>query len=294
MLNLGFIGLGAMGMPMAGRLRDAGYPLAIHARRAAVMQPLVARGARACASAREVAAASDVVFVMVTDSRDVEAVVLGGDGLVHGTRAGAVVIVMSTISPVTVRQLAAEMKQRGVELLDAPVSGGVIGAEAGTLSIMVGGEEAAFTRCKPLLDVLGKTIVHVGPSGAGEAAKACTQICIVVNHLGVAEAMLLGAKLGLDLEKLKQVLQGGFAASRILEVQAPKMIARTFAPETGKIESRLHHKDINIVLDLARDLGLSLPASALAAEIWTRLQQAGGAHEDSAAVLTILEQASGE
>jgi 2-hydroxy-3-oxopropionate reductase len=287
MPHLGFIGLGAMGTPMAGRLHAAGHPLAVYARRAAAAQPLVARGARACASAREVATASEVVFVMVTDTPDVEEVVLGADGIVHGARAGTVVIVMSTISPVAVRALAAELTPRGVELLDAPVSGGASGAEAGTLSIMVGGAAHTFERCKPLLEALGKTIVHVGDVGAGEAAKACTQICIVVNHLGVAEAMLLGARLGLDLEKLQQVLMGGFAASRILEVQAPKMIARDFS---GKIESRLHHKDIRIVLDLARDLGLALPASALAAEIWSRLQQAGGAHRDSAAILTVLEQ----
>jgi 3-hydroxyisobutyrate dehydrogenase-like beta-hydroxyacid dehydrogenase len=172
-------------------------------------------------------------------------------------------------------------------MLDAPVSGGVIGAEAGTLSIMVGGEQKTFERCKPLLDLMGKTIVHLGPSGAGEAAKACTQVCIIVNQLGVAEAILLGAKLGLDLDKLKQVLMGGFAASRILEVQAPKMIAHDFA---GKIESRLHHKDIQIVLELARELGIELPASSAAAEILSTLQQAGGARNDSAAILTVLEQ----
>lgn len=287
MPNLGFIGLGAMGAPMAGRLRAAGHPLAVYARRAAAAEPLVARGARACASAREVAAGSDIVFVMVTDTRDVEEVVLGDDGIAHGARAGTVVIVMSTISPVAIRALAAELKQRGIELLDAPVSGGVTGAAAGTLSIMVGGDARTFERCKPLLELLGKTIVHVGASGAGQVAKACNQICIVVNQLGVAEAMLVGAKCGLDLGKLQQVLMGGFAASRILEVQGPKMAARDF---NGKIESRLHHKDIHIVLDLARELGITLPASALAADMLTRLQDVGGARQDSAAVLSILEQ----
>jgi 2-hydroxy-3-oxopropionate reductase len=288
MSNLGFIGLGAMGIPMATRLAAAGHRLAVYARREAAMQPLVALGATPCESIRALTGRSDTILVMVTDTGDVEEVTLGATGIAASATAGTVVIVMSTISPVATRDIAARLKERGIEMLDAPVSGGVIGAEAGTLSIMVGGEEKVFERCQPLFECLGKTIVHIGPSGAGEAAKACTQICIVVNQLGVAEALLLGAKNGLDLTKLKQVLAGGFAASRILEVQAPKMIARDFG--SGKIESRLHHKDIHIVLELARALGIRLPASTVAAELLTKLQDAGGAKKDSAAVLTILEQ----
>lgn len=287
---IGFIGLGAMGIPMATRLLQAGYPLSVYARREAAMQPLVALGASACDSPRQLAQRCDVIVVMVTDTGDVEEVVLGEDGIVHDAPAGTTVIVMSTISPAATRKMAEALAARGVDMLDAPVSGGVIGAEAGTLSIMVGGEERVFARCKPLFECFGKTIVHMGPSGAGEAAKACTQICIVVNQMGVAEALLLGEQNGLDLTKLKQVLAGGFAASRILDVQAPKMIARAFSTDTGKIESRLHHKDIHIVLDLARELGLTLPASEVAAEALAQLQQAGGAKQDSAAVLTVLER----
>lgn len=284
---VGFIGLGAMGTPMAARLLQAGHALAVYARRDAAMQPLVALGAKACQDIGELARQCRAIFVMVTDTRDVEDVALGSGGIVHAAAPGTVVIVMSTISPVATQRIAAQLAQHGIAMLDAPVSGGVMGAEAGTLSIMVGGEEKAFQRCKPLFESLGKTIVHLGPSGAGEAAKACTQICIVVNQQGVAEAMLLGAAMGLDLDKLKQVLQGGFAASRILDVQGPKMIGRDF---TGKIESRLHDKDIRIVLALAKELGIQLPASQAASEVMAKLQEAGSGKEDSAAVLTMLER----
>lgn len=290
MREIGFIGLGAMGMPMAKHLLQARHRVGVYARRAAAVQPLVALGATAHDSPRALAARSDVIFVMVTDTQDVEAVALGEHGIVHGAAPGTVVIVMSTISPTRTRDIAAQLKQRGVAMLDAPVSGGVIGAEAATLSIMVGGDEPVFERCKPLLECLGKTIVHLGPSGAGQAAKACTQICIVVNQLGVAEAMLLAEKTGVDKTKLKDALMGGFAASRILDVQGPKMIARDF---TGRIESRLHHKDALIVLELARELGITLPATGVAAELLTQLQEAGGAKQDSAAVLTVLERSPG-
>jgi 2-hydroxy-3-oxopropionate reductase len=287
MWNIGFIGLGAMGIPMASRLRQAGHRLTVYARRDVAMQPLVALGATPCESVAALAARSDVVFVMVTDTADVEAVTVGEAGLVHAARPGTVVIVMSTIAPSATRKLAARLKTHGIDMLDAPVSGGVAGAEAGTLAIMVGGDAAVFERCRALLECLGRTIVYIGPSGAGMIAKACTQICIVVNQLGVAEALLLAEKAGVDPRRVQQALAGGFAASRILDVQAPKMIARDF---TGKIESRLHHKDIHIVLALARELGLALPASTAAAEVLTRLQEAGGAKQDSAAVLTVLER----
>jgi 2-hydroxy-3-oxopropionate reductase len=170
-------------------------------------------------------------------------------------------------------------------MLDAPVSGGVAGARAGTLSIMVGGDEEVFVRCRPLLSALGQTIVYIGESGAGQVAKACNQICVVVNQLAAAEAVLVASACGVDFDSVKRALMGGFAASRILDVQAPKMAARRF---DGEIESRLHHKDVQIVLELARELGIELPATTLAGDLLRRLQEAGGGALDSAAVITML------
>lgn len=290
MPNLGFIGLGTMGTPMATNLLKTGHRLAVHARRAEAMQSLIAAGAHPCGSPREVAAQSEVIFTMVTDTNAVEQIALGEQGIIHGAKPGSVVIDMSTISPVGTRRIAARLKEHGVEMLDAPVSGGALGAEAATLSIMVGGEAGVFERCKPLLECLGKTIVHIGASGAGQVTKACNQICVLVNQLGVAEAMLLAGKCGVDPRKVKDALMGGFAASRILEVQAPKMIARDFNAEAGKIESRLHHKDLGMVLELAEELGLTLPASMLAADLLSDLQNAGGAKQDSAAIFTVIER----
>ncbi len=287
MQTLGFIGLGAMGAPMAANLLTAGHRLNVFARHRDAARPIVALGATLCQSPAEVARGSDVIFTMVTNTAAVEEVVLGADGLVDGLRPDSVVIDHSTITPSGARRIAAALEVRGGHLLDAPVSGGVAGARAASLSIMVGGEEAIFVRCRPLLELLGKTIVYIGPSGAGQVAKACNQVCIVVNQLGVAEAVLLAERSGVDFERVKSALMGGFAASRILEVQGPKMAARRF---DGQIESRLHHKDVLIALEMARELGLQLPASSLAAEVLTRLQQAGGAKSDSAAVFTILER----
>ena len=289
MEELGFIGLGSMGAPMAARLLQAGHRLAVYARRADATGPLVSAGGVVVASLKEVAAQSDVVFTMVTDATAVEAVALGDDGLIDAVRPGSVVVDHSTISPAVSRRIASMFSARGADMLDAPVSGGVAGARAGSLSIMVGGDERAFERCRPLLAHLGKTITYIGSAGAGQVAKACNQICIIVNQLGVAEAALVAERSGVDFERLRGALMGGFAASRILEIQGPKMAARRF---DGEIESRLHHKDALIVLEIAKTLGVSLPASALAAALLAKLQEAGGAKLDSAAVFTILERLS--
>ena len=286
MARLGFIGLGAMGAPMAANLAAAGHTLAVYARRPDVVRSLSTAGATSCASPREVAESSDVIFTMVTDTAAVEAVVLGPHGIRDGARPGSVVIDHSTISPFGARRIARELAACGIAMLDAPVSGGVDGARAATLSIMVGGDEEVFSRCRPLLERLGKTIVYIGPSGAGQVAKACNQICIVVNQLGAAEALLLAERSGVDVDRVQHALMGGFAASRILEAQGPKMARRRF---DGRIESRLHHKDVQIALAMARELGLQLPASSLAADLLGRLQDAGGASLDSAAVFQILE-----
>jgi 2-hydroxy-3-oxopropionate reductase len=284
--SVGFIGLGTMGAPMARNLLKHGYATTVWARRREAMAPLLAAGAVAADSPADVAAASDIVITMVTNTQAVEDVVLGAFGLARSARPGSMVIDHSTIDPEGARRIAGQLHTRGVEMLDAPVSGGGAAAEAGTLAIMVGGSTAGFERARGVLSCYAKNIVHIGPSGAGQIAKACNQICTIVNQLGAAEAMLLAERAGVDPRKVKEALMGGFAASRMLDLQAPKMIARDFE---GKVESRLHHKDIHIVLELARAFGLELPASAAAAGVLDRLQQRGGARQDSAAIFEVLD-----
>ena len=284
--RIGFIGLGTMGTPMVRNLMKHGHPVMVWARRRDAMAPLLAAGAVAGESATHVATESDIVMTMVTDTRAVEEVVRGEHGIARGARPGSLVIDHSTIDPEGARRIAGALQAQGVEMLDAPVSGGGAAAEAGSLVIMAGGSKAAFERATPLLSCYAKSIVHIGPSGAGQVAKACNQICTIVNQLAAAEAMLLAERAGVDPHKVKEAMMGGFAASRMLDLQAPKMIARDF---DGKIESRLHDKDIHIVLDLARTFGITLPASAAAADVLRRLQQRGGARRDSAAIISVLD-----
>jgi len=286
--TIGFIGLGTMGTPMARNLLRGGHAVTVWARRPEALAPLVTAGATAGDSAADVAAKTDIIVTMVTDTRAVEEVVLGERGIARGVRRGSLVIDHSTIAPEGARRIAGELRAQQVEMLDAPVSGGSIAAEAGTLVIMIGGSKAAVERVSPVLSCYAKSIVHVGASGAGQVAKACNQICVIVNQLGAAEAMLLAERAGVDPRVVKEALMGGFAASRMLDLQATKMVARDFE---GKIESRLHHKDIHIVLDLARAFGIELPASAAAADVLDRLQQRGGAHQDSAAIFSVLDSA---
>jgi 2-hydroxy-3-oxopropionate reductase len=287
-MSIGFIGLGTMGTPMVRRLLNGGHSVTIWARRREAMTPLAAAGASAGESPADVASKSDIVITMVTDAAAVEEVVLGERGIAKGARAGGVVVDHSTIAPDGARRIASALAAQGVEMLDAPVSGGSIAADAGTLAIMIGGAKAGVDRVSPVLSSYAKTIVHVGATGAGQVAKACNQICTIVNQLGAAEAMLLAERAGVDPRAVKDALMGGFAASRMLDLQAPKMIARDF---NGRIESRLHHKDIHIVLDLARAFGIELPASAAAAGVLDRLQDRGGARQDSAAIFSVLDQA---
>ena len=284
-IAIGVIGLGTMGRPMARQLLKAGHQVTVWARRQEAMAPLLSDGAEAGESPAQVASVSDVVITMVTDTSAVEEVVLGARGIVRGARAGSVVVDHSTIAPGPTRRIAGDLRHRGIEMLDAPVSGGSAAAESGTLAVMVGGTRNAFDRVTPLLRCYGKTVMHVGPNGAGQIAKACNQICTIVNQLAAAEAMLLAERSGVDPLAVKDVVMSGFGASRMLDLQAPKMIARDF---DGKIESRLHHKDIHIVLDLARALGIELPASAAAAGVLDRLQQHGGGRQDSAAIFSVL------
>jgi len=285
-VRIGFIGLGTMGAPMARNLLKRGFALTVWARRPEAIGPLVSAGAVPGESAAGVASSSDIVMTMVTDTRAVEDVILGSRGVANGARPGVLVVDHSTIDPDATKRIAGELQARGLDMLDAPVSGGGGAAEAGTLAIMVGGSAASLERATPALSCYGKSIVHIGPNGAGQVAKACNQICTIVNQLGAAEAMLLAERAGVDPRAVKEALMGGFAASRMLDLQAPKMIARDFQ---GKVESRLHHKDIHIVLDLARSLGIELPASTAAADVLDRLQQRGGARHDAAAIFTVLE-----
>jgi 3-hydroxyisobutyrate dehydrogenase-like beta-hydroxyacid dehydrogenase len=286
-MDVSVIGLGAMGAPIARNLLKHGHAVTVYARRADIMAPLLDAGAMPAESPAEAASRSDITITMVIDTAAVEEVALGARGIVHGARSGSLVVDHSTIHPDGARRIASALQERGIEMLDAPVSGGAAVAEAGALSIMAGGDAAAFARGRPILECYGRTIVHIGPSGAGQVAKACNQICTVVNMLGAAEAMLLAERAGVDPTRVKDVLMTGFGASRMLDLQGPKMIARDF---DGKVQSRLHHKDIRIILELARSLGIDLPASRAAAEVLTELQRRGGANLDTAAMFDVLDR----
>jgi 3-hydroxyisobutyrate dehydrogenase-like beta-hydroxyacid dehydrogenase len=290
MSSVAFIGLGAMGAPMAAHLLAAGHALRVHARRAEAMAPLIERGAVGCASAAEAARGAEFVFVNVTATGDVEQVLFAADGVAAGAAPGTVVIDHSTISAPATRGFAARLAAQGVQLLDAPVSGGVKGAQGASLSIMVGGDDAALARARPLLECLGKTITHIGPSGAGQVAKACNQIVQVVNIQGIAEAMLFARAQGVDTQRVLSALAAGFAGSRMLDLMGPKMVARDFA---AGIESRLHQKDYGLIVDMARELNLGLPAVALVAQQLNALAGQGGSRLDTSALLKVLEAANG-
>jgi 2-hydroxy-3-oxopropionate reductase len=288
--KIGFIGLGIMGRPMALNLLKHGYPLWVHGRRPVTMQVLIGAGATPCHSAREVAVNADVIITMVSDSPDVESVVLGENGLIREMRPGKIVVDMSTISPAVTRRLARELEAHGAEMLDAPVSGGEGGAINATLSIMVGGKAEAFARVKPIFECLGKNIVHVGDNGAGQVAKACNQIVVGVTIEAVSEALTFARRNGVDPAKVRAALLGGFAGSRILEVHGQRMLDNDFQPG---FKVRLHQKDIRIVMEAAHQLGLSLPATALVAQQLNALMGSGDAELDSAAMVRVVERMSG-
>jgi len=288
---LGFVGLGIMGRPMALNLRQAGHELFVHARRRESMEPLLAAGAKACGSPAEVARNTDVVFTMVSDTPDVEQVILGPEGVCEGVRVGSLVIDMSTISPAATRTMAARLHQRGAEMLDAPVSGGEAGAIQGILSIMVGGPDAAFARALPLFEVLGKNIVHIGPNGAGQVCKSCNQIAISQTMAGVAEAILLARASGVDPAKVRAALLGGSAYSKVLEIHGRRMIEGDFDPG---FKAGLHQKDLRIVLEAAHALGVALPGTALVSQYLNALVGRGLGDLDSAALLRVLEDANGQ
>lgn len=288
--KLGFIGLGIMGRPMALNLLEAGYELQVHARREASMRPLADAGARVCAHPAEVAQGADIIFTMVSDTPDVEAVILGDQGIIQGARPGTVVVDMSTISPSATRRIAARLGERRIDMLDAPVSGGEAGAIAGTLSIMVGGSQAAFERVLPLLRLMGKNIVHIGANGAGQVCKSCNQVVVGATIAGVAEAILLAQSSGVDPERVREALLGGFAGSRVLEVHGRRMIEDDFEPG---FKARLHQKDMRIVGEAAAELGLCLPTAAMISQYLNALVGQGLGDLDSAAIAKVLGALAG-
>ncbi len=289
-MKVGFIGLGIMGRPMALNLHKAGHALFVHGRRPESMAPLAQAGCTACASAAEAAAQADVTIIMVSDTADVEQVIFGAGGVTHGAKPGSVVVDMSTISPTATRHFAKELSARGIEMLDAPVSGGDVGAINATLSIMVGGKPAVFERVQPLFAAMGKNIVHIGDNGAGQVAKACNQIVVAVTIEAVAEALTFARKSGVDAAKVRDALLGGFAASRILEVHGKRMLDNNYQPG---FKTKLHQKDMNIVLQTAKELGMALPAAALVMQHMNALMGIGDGELDSAAVMKIIEHMSG-
>ncbi len=285
--KVGFIGLGIMGRPQALNLIKGGYSLSVYARRPESMEPLQAAGATACASPKEVAARSDIIFVMVADTPDVEQVILGDNGVIHGARPGSVVVDMSTISPSATRTMAEKLAARGIDMLDAPVSGGEVGAINGTLSIMVGGKQDAFTRIKPMFDNMGKNIIYVGSSGAGQVCKACNQIVVAVTIEAVSEALTFARKNGVDAAKVRDALMGGFAGSKIMEVHGKRMLDNDFKPG---FKVKLHQKDMRIVLDAAHQLGLALPAASLVSQHLNALMGSGDGELDSSAIVKVIER----
>jgi 2-hydroxy-3-oxopropionate reductase len=286
--TVGFIGLGIMGAPMATHLRRAGYPMVVYNRTPSKMEPLITLGAEASHDCEELAARSSIVISMVSDSPDVECVYLGAQGVLAGARPGTLLIDMSTISPVVAQRVASAAAEKGCPMLDAPVSGGDVGARNATLAIMVGGDPAVFERARPVFELLGKPIL-CGPSGAGQTVKACNQIATALHIIAMAEAFVLGAKAGVDPAIVLKVLSGGFAQSRVMDVRGPRVVQGDFTPG---FRSRLHHKDLNIVRETARALDCCLPGSALAHELFSAMQAQGWGDLDHSAVVKVLESLS--
>jgi 2-hydroxy-3-oxopropionate reductase len=283
--TIGFIGLGIMGTPMSTHLLNAGHKLVVYDIVPEVMVPAIELGARAGTSCQDVASQVEVVISMVPDSPDVEKVYLSKDGVLAGAKPGTLLIDMSTISPTTAMEVAWTAAEKGCPMLDAPVSGGDVGAKNATLSIMVGGEPKVFERARPILEVMG-TPVLCGASGAGQTVKACNQIQVALNFIGMAEALVLGAKAGVDPAIIVQVLSGGYAQSRVMDVRGPRIVKGDFAPG---FRSRFHYKDLNIIREAARAYQCALPAAALAHELFSAMQANGWGDLDHSAVIKVIE-----
>jgi 2-hydroxy-3-oxopropionate reductase len=287
--RIGFIGLGIMGKPMVRNLTKAGYEVVVHSRTQASVDTLVGEGIAVvpAGSPREVAEQASVVITMLPDSPDVRDVVFGENGLLEGIQPGGLLIDMSTIAPATAIEVNDALKAKGASALDAPVSGGDKGAIAGTLSIMIGGDEADVERAQPYFEAMGKTIVHVGAAGAGQVVKACNQVVVAINYAAVSEALVLGSKAGVDPNKLIQVLNGGLAASRVMEMRGPTMISHNFTPG---FRVDLHRNDLAIALSTGRSQGVPLPVTSIISQLFDSLSINGGGDLDHSALLTVFEQ----
>jgi 2-hydroxy-3-oxopropionate reductase len=284
--RVGFIGLGVMGRPMARNLLKAGYEVVAFSRTRASVDELAGDGAAAASSPREVAEQAGVVILMLPDSPQVREVLDGDDGLLAGAREGSLVVDMSTISPVVTREIAAGCAARGIGWVDAPVSGGDVGAREATLSIMAGGSEEDFARARPLFEALGKTIVHVGPVGSGQVVKACNQVVVALTIEAVSEALVLGSKAGVDPATIIQVLSGGLAANKVMEVRGRNFLEHDFTPG---FRVDLHHKDLGIALQTAREYGVALPSTAAVEQMLQSLRANGRGDRDHSALLTLIE-----
>ncbi|MHA6684272.1 2-hydroxy-3-oxopropionate reductase [Mesorhizobium sp. A556] len=287
METIGFIGLGIMGAPMAGHLLDAGYSVVTSDHRGPPPADLVAKGLKAVASSEAVAKAADVIITMVPDTPQVADVLFGENGVASGLSKGKLVIDMSSISPIETKEFAKKINELGCDYLDAPVSGGEVGAKAASLTIMVGGEDKAFERAKPIFDKMGKNVTLVGPNSVGQTTKVANQIVVALTIEAVAEALVFASKAGADPAKVRQALMGGLAASRILEVHGERMINRTFSPGF-RIE--LHQKDLNLALEGAKSLGISLPNTSTTQQLFNSCAANDGAKEDHSALVRALER----
>jgi len=285
--TIGFIGLGIMGKPMARNLLKAGYPLVVHNRSHAAVDELSKEGAQPGASSTEVAARSEVIITMLPDSRDVELVYAGENGVFAGAKAGMLLIDMSSISPVVARKLAGEAEKRGLDMIDAPVSGGEAGAISATLSIMIGGKASAVERAMPIFQVLGKNIVHIGDPGAGQVTKAANQMVVGTTIAIVSEALVLAAKAGVDPAKVRQALLGGFAQSKILEAHGQKMLERNFKPG---FRIRLHEKDMKIALATGSEYGVPLMVTSQVAQMMTAMKSMGNGDLDHSGLVRFVEE----
>lgn len=286
-LRIGFIGLGLMGKPMAGHLLKAGYPLTVHNRSRAAVDELVAQGALAAETPREVAANSDVVITMLPDSPDVEGVVIGPNGILAGARPGLIHIDMSTIAATTTRRIAELEAEYEVKHVDAPVSGGDIGARNATLSIMVGGDEYAVVACQPIFETLGKRIIHIGPTGAGQIAKACNQIMVAAQMVAMGELLVMAQKAGADPEKVVEAIKGGAAQCWTLDNKPPRLFKGVRTPG---FKASMQYKDLNIVMDMAKAFGVPLPATAVNTQLFNAMVADGLGDLDNSAIISVLER----
>lgn len=285
-LKIGFIGLGIMGKPMVRNLLNAQFVPTVFNRSRPAIDELCSAGAIDAGSPKEVAEASDIVITMLPDSPDVESVFMGDDGLLSAARQNLLLVDMSTISPVVTKTLATAAGEKGARMLDAPVSGGEKGAIAGSLSIMVGGDEEDFKRAMPVFEAVGKTIVHCGPVGSGQVVKACNQVVVALVIEAVSEALVLGSKAGVEPETILKVLGGGLAQNRVMDLRGSAMIKHDFEPG---FKAKLHHKDLKIVLQTARELGVAVPVSALVDQLFSSLVESGKGDFDHSSLLTVIE-----